>query len=575
MTTTISNGPTSRQVLTHNDELSAVRSISRGLTASGHSDLWDIGGYIPDLHTDNSNADNSTVINDYIQTGARYLKFPRGVFRIKNTLSFVGDGNRGQYIIEGAGSGLYNDDVPADPMGTILLWDGPDDVPMFEFGNGPLYIGGVLQGWENAQFGNIVRNLTIHTLAACEKLFYVHDQDSFQSYSVFVDGRSRTDVRGVFDFRGAVNNIRLDQITVVNVPCGYGARFGDASTNSTCFQTFMESVGLGFWIADTNVYEDIYHTGHITIRDTTFEGLYSAGKFIVTNLSTDASAGVTSITVASSSGIAIDDPVYIGRGHENFEMNVVDSINGNTISLKYTTDYAHSNGDIVKFGNIGIHIGKSSDSMGRSKNIIVDRCMFDRFGCGVDVHNCETIEIRQPIFTSLCSCGFYFDGNTQNIQLFNPNVFATQNSDWLLFNITNRGDTWDFIWIGGGDKSGKTVPFVNSQGECGGFFIGDLSQVIHGLPPYFRGMTFDATNGITIEETDGALGIRYKFGGNINFRVLPDGTVYTNNVEVTDTVTCGNTVDSRWGIIITSDSGNKKYQVHVDDSGVLSTVDVT
>lgn len=260
--------------------------------------------------------------------------------------------------------------------------------------------------------------------------------------------------------------------------------------------------------------------------------------------------------------------MYIGRGDNNFEMNRVVLVNKNVLTLAYPLEYAHLYGDPVKAGRIGIHIGRSSTRMGRTQVIEIRRPMFDRYGCCIEAHDVEGLKVTLPAFVSRIQRGFYFDGECQNITLEAPHVLSNQLSTWRLFEITNRGGVYNIFWLGGSDKSGIVQPYINSQGEIASWYIGDFTQTNDDseFPSFFRGLSFNATDGIVLRETDGALGIKYKTGygaGSINFQVTPGGEVH-----------CMHSMP-QYGTVVHTPDGTKRYRIWVNDQGAVTSTLVT
>jgi len=460
------------------------------------------------------------------------INLPPGRCKFGSKVTFGNTGSRGAYTIKGCGTTFHLTNTPTTANGTTIIWTGSATGTLFEFGGGPLYIAGVSQGFDTAQFGNKIQDLSIIFQSGITSVFYVHDQDSFQLINMFIDGLGEKAIRGVTDFRGAVNNIRLQQVTMANIPNGYGVRIGDGSDNNLFDQVFMENVGLSYWIGDTKVYEDPYQNGRTTWSECTFEGLSGEGKFSVNTLNAAVTAGNTSVVVVDGTLFAVDDPVYIDRLHDKFEMNRVVSVSTNTLNLAYALEYDHASGAIIKAGRIGVHAGKSSTGTGRTTNLSFKGCMWDRIGCCIDAHNVENINIDHPFFVSNQKRGMFFDGDVQNITLINPRVLGDQLAAWRLFEITSRGGTYNFHWFGGADKSGVVTPYINSQGDIDGFYIGSFKQTTSGYPAYFRGITFDS-NGIILRETDSAIGLKYQTGANTNFEVTPAGLgKFNSGIEI-------------------------------------------
>ena len=456
--------------------------------------------------------------------GAHIMVAP-GVYEWSAEITNTATNNRGGYILEGAGCVLHPAVDTTLGRGTTLRWTGSATNTGFDLGQGPTYIGGVLQSTTNYHFGNQVRNISIVFETGIERCFYLHDQDNTTFQNVYFDAFNRNDVRGIIDARGTVNNVKLDQVIFANVPNGYTVRAGDGATNWEIDQIFVENCALGVWLGDVPAYQDPYQTGIITIRDSTFEGLSGDGKFVVTTLNGAESAAITEITVTDSTGMAEGDPIYLDHGDSKFEMNRISGISGNDLTLAYDTEYAHDSGVIVLVGEIGIYSGYSGSTSGRTTSLRIVRPMFDRIGCGIALHDTESVEIIQPNFVTSMVRGLYLDGNVQNITLNNPRVWAGMPSTWRLFEITSRGGTYNFNWIGGVDKSGVSEPYINNQGEIDGFYIGSFAQTSGAstFPAYFRGITFDGTEGIVINEADNAIGLKYKTAGNTNFYVTPAG----------------------------------------------------
>lgn len=321
---------------------------------------------------------------------------------------------------------------------------------------------------------------------------------------------------------------QLDQVIFANVSNGYCVRAGDGATNWQCNQVFVENCALGYWIGDVVAYQDPYQNGMISITDGTFEGLSGDGKFLVTTLNGNISAGVRALTVTDSTGMAVGDPIYLDHGDSKFEMNRITDIDGNDITLAYDTEYTHLTNVTVVTGEIGVYCGYSSISSGRTTGIRLVRPMFDKIGCGIFAHDTECMDVYMPTFVTSMVRGLYIDGNVQNLNLVNPRVLDGMPADWKLFEITDRGGTYNFNWFGGADKSGISAPYINNQGDIDGFYIGSFAQSEGDstFPEYFRGITFDGDDGIVLRETDGAVGLKYRSGaapGNDNFTVTPEG----------------------------------------------------
>jgi len=520
-------------------------------------------GAVGDGVTDDSDAIQACI---NASNGGRIL-FPCGIFRYTQKITALSSPIRGSWIFQGQGSTFYWD--TNGPMGTALMWDGDDagveTIELGAFGK-PLFIDGVTQSanWPWGQFNYQFKDMAVLLKKGCKSFLYAHDQDGVQIDSVYVDGQGNKDIRGVFDFRGSSNNMRFQQLTMANVPCGYGIRAGDGASNWGAYQPIIQDVALAYWIGDTNVYEDPYHNGNITIEDSTFEGVSGDGKFSVSALAATAMAGDIAISVADGSLFAVDDPVYIGRGDNNFEMNRVMLVNSNVLTLAYPLEYSHFYGEPVKAGRIGVHIGRSSNRMGRAQAIEIRRPMFDRYGCCIDAHDVEGLKITLPTFVSRLQRGFYLDGECQNITLEVPHVLANQLSTWRLFEITNRGGVYNIVWLGGADKSGVVQPYINDQGEIASWYIGDFAQTNGNseFPPYFRGLSFNAAEGIVFRETDGAVGVKYKTGygaGNVNFQVTPGGEVK-----------CLHSMP-KYGMVVSTPDGTKQYRIWVNDQGAVTS----
>lgn len=461
----------------------------------------------------------------------KILLVPEGVYRITSKISFT---TQGSVTILGIGANYNASIVPTLPKGTILLWDGDPADTMFEFGGGPLYIGGVWQNSPNWQLHNTIENFSIHLNKGIKSLFYCHDQDNFIGRKIYINGFNNIAVRGVFDFRGTVSNTKLEHVTIKDVPNAYGVRMGDAFVNAVFDQVIMQKVGLYYWLGDTLVYEDPYASGMTSWRDCTFEGVSGVGKFKVSSISGFHGVGVTSITVTDGSKFAIRDSIFIDRGPDKFEMNRVTNVAGNTLTISNPTEYSHNSEAIIKSGTIGIHSGRSSTIQERTTTIAIRRCMFDRIGCALDLHGTDNIIFDQPVFPGFNERGMFLDGETQNIVLNNPNVWANQNTTWKLFEITDRGLTFNFNWYGAPDKSGLSQPYINNQGDLDANYIGSFQQTqgVSTFPPYFRGITFDSSGGITLRETNGAAGLRYITGDvgseTVAFEVDPSGYLSLN-----------------------------------------------
>lgn len=526
----------------------------------GHVDRY---GAVGDRTTDDTVAMNRAIIGSRGGT----IRFGAKSYRYTGQLQFRADGVRGGWILQGEGSTLGWSGTTH--VGTELFWDGDDatiDTMDFGYPGKPLYIAGVAQSnWQYGQFNNQIRDLTITTNKGCKSIAYVHDQDGFQVRSVYIEGQSRNDVRGVFDCRGTANNMRFEQLTVMQLPNAYGIRAGDASNNWRGDQVFMEGVGLPYWIGDTPIYQDSYPSGNVTLEDCTFEGLDAEGKFIVTTLAAAAAVNAVSVTLTSATGMAIGDPIYLGKGSNKFEMNRITSVAGNVVGLAYGLDFAHTIGEPIKAGNIAIHIGEASSLQGRQLTVNVVRPMFDRYGCCIDASRLEGLNIITPKFVSYLVRGLYLDGDCQNILLQNPMVLAQQFTTWKLFEITDRGNTYNFTWLMGADKSGRATPYINNQGDVAGFFIGDFEQTlgVSGFPPYFRGLTFNPTDGIVLRETEGAAGFKYRTGpegsANDNFGVSPGGDLHAVTLSTT------------YGLYMKTPDGAHTYKVWINDSGAITS----
>lgn len=544
--------------------------------------------------------DATEAIRAAAATGSGVMKFGRGIYRYTDRILFA-QSLRGGWILEGEGAGFKNWPLPTNE-GTILVWDGDDaTLSTMEFGDPdhPLFVAGDSQpaSWPFGQFNVRLKNISIVMNKGCKSVAYVHDQDGFQIDSVYVDGRSRNDVRGIFDFRGCSNNMTIKQLTVGNLPNGYGLRAGDGASNWAAHEVFMEGVALPYWIGDVEVAEDPYATGNITIADSTFEGLTGDGKFVVSTLGAVVAAGATEIVVADGSLFDAGDPIYIGRGYNNFEMNRVDTAVGNTITLGYPLEFAHAGGEPVKAGRIGVHIGANSARFTRTQAITIRRPMFDRTGCCIDAHDTQGLTIEEPQFTSRLQRGLYLDGQVQNVILRNPTVVPGQLATWRLFEITDRGGVFNFLWLVGADRSGLAQPYINAQGDIGGQYIGDFTQTegVSGLPAYFRALQMTAQDGIVLQESDGAIGLKYRtgvFGEEVdNFTVSPGGDIdNAGGVTSGGTISSGgdltaagdatitglikstaSAVESRFGAIWTTPDGTKRYSIYIDNAGVISS----
>ncbi|KAA0894152.1 hypothetical protein [Oryzomonas rubra] len=544
---------------------SGAGSVAFATGSNGCSPGW--FGAIGDGVTDDSDAIQACI---NASNGGRIL-FPCGIFRYTKKITAPSSPIRGSWIFQGQGSTFYWD--TNGPMGTALMWDGDDDsIDTIELGaiGKPLAIDGVSQtaNWPWGQFNYQFKDMAVLLKKGCKSFLYAHDQDGVQIENVYVDGQGNKLIRGVFDFRGSSNNMRMQQLTMANIPCGYGIRVGDGASNWGAYQPIVQNVALAYWIGDTKVYEDSYQNGNITIEDSTFEGVSGDGQFLVSTLVASTSNSDISVNVANGSLFTVDDPVYIGRGDNNFEMNRVTLVNNNVLTLAYPLEYDHLYGDPIKAGRIGVHIGRSSTRMGRAQAIEIRRPMFDRYGCCIEAHDVEGLKIVLPTFVSRIQRGFYFDGECQNITLEVPHVLGNQLSTWRLFEITNRGGVYNIIWLGGADKSGVVQPYINNQGEIASWYIGDFTQTNGNseFPSYFRGLSFNAVEGIVLRETDGALGVKYKTGsgtGNVNFQVTPGGEVH-----------CLHSM-SKYGMVVSTPDGTKQYRIWVNDQGAVTSTLIT
>lgn len=467
-----------------------------------------------------------------------HIRLAIGVFEWSSKITNTALGNRGGYILKGAGCALHLSAATTTGKGTTLRWTGLSTATGFDLGQGPTYIDGVYQSFDDYQFGNKLTDFSVVYETGIARTIYIHDQDNTVIQNVYFDAFSRNDVRGVIDARGTINNVKLDQIIFANIINGYCIRAGDGATNWQCNQVFVENCALGYWIGDVVAYQDPYQNGMISITDGTFEGLSGAGKFIVTTLNGGISSGVTALTVTDSTGMVVGDPIFLDRGNSKFEMNRITNINGNNLTLAYNTEYTHLTGVIVIIGEIGVYCGYSSISSGRTTGIRLVRPMFDKIGCGIFAHDVECIDVYMPTFITSMVRGLYIDGSVQNLNLVNPRVLDGMPADWRLFEITDRGGTYNFNWLGGADKSGVSEPYINSQGELDSFFIGSFAQTggDSSFPQYFRGVTFDGTDGIILRESEGAVGLKYRTGaapGNDNFTVTPAGLgVFASGIEL-------------------------------------------
>lgn len=324
------------------------------------------------------------------------------------------------------------------------------------------------------------------------------------------------------------------------------------------------------------------------------------GKFTKTTLSVTVASGATEMELTDGTGFAIDDMLFIDRLDGVFETNMVAGIEGGTVTLTYPLAYDHEAGAIVKAGTIGVHIGRSSAAYGRCDTVRLERPMFDRIGCAVDAHNIENLILKNPRFVSNMSRGLYLDGAVQNIDFRQPTAISeSQNADWKIFEITDRGETWNFNWIAGADKSGSMDPYINDQGDVDGIYIGTFAQTEgdSGLPPGFRGLIMDDTFGIKLEErSSNGIGLRYtvededllvvapKAGTGVEKGELFITEKITSNsgiikseshIQTTGDVTAGGALYSRYGVVMTTPNGTQQYRVWVDNSGLITATLVT
>lgn len=457
----------------------------------------------------------------------------------------IGDG-AGSYSVEGVRSVFNADLVPASPKGSLVIWDGDADVPMFEFGGRPLYIAGVFQEDNDWQNNVSIKNFTVHIKAPLLHAFYIHDGDNLDCKSMFVNGFGEAGLRGVFDCRGTVSNARFKHVTVYDVPHGYGWRMGDAFVNAEFNQCCTQKTALGYWIGDTLTYEKPYPDGMTVFRTSSCEGTVTGGsptiKFVVDTVNDTHLAGVTELTVADGTKFAAEDNVWIGRGtggSDLFEMNYITEVNGNVLTLAYPTEYAHDVGEPIKGGtSLGFHIGGSN--VGQSTGVTLDHCMINWVGCGIDVHYSCNLNLLNPRVPGKVKTFLYLDDDVNNVVLHNPDIWDGKDADYKFLQCrTGATGIYDIFWYGKPDRSGVAYPYDFEPDTDGDYYyIG--SQLQTGrlpveLPKYFRAITFDNTYGLRLRETENAVGLFYHVGEEsvkkLMFGCEADGTPWWNEKE--------------------------------------------
>jgi hypothetical protein len=463
------------------------------------------------------------------------LLIPQGAYRITQKVSFA---LAGSISILGLGAAFNSTAIPTAPYGSVIIWDGDPADTMFEFGGGPLYINGVWQASTTWQNNVSLYGFTIHANKGAQSLVYVHDQDNFSAEKVFVNGFQQDTLRGVFDLRGTCSNFAFKGVTVFEATRAYAFRCGDGFVNSKFDRCCCQKTPMGYWFSDCHNYEKPWPDGITEWQDCTFEGTVIQGqqsepKWKVDAINGSFAAGVSVITVAHGALFAIGDDVFMGRGPDKFEMNYVTNVSGNNLTLKFPTDYAHSTTEMIKAGSIGIHCGSGQ---GMTTTLMNRHCMYNWVGCGIDAHDLSNITIDTAIVPGGIKRLLLLDGDVNNIYLLNPDIWPKTYTDYKIWEITDRGNVFDFNWYGKPDRSGQTEPYLNAQGEGDFNYIGSFQQTsgASSLPPGFRGLTFDSIGGITVEEggprTSGTLaeifaGLNYKTQVLKNHLSSPPGTV--------------------------------------------------
>jgi hypothetical protein len=490
--------------------------------------------------------DDSDAIQLAANAGVGYFPGP-GVYRITKKINWAG---AGIHHIYGDGA-VYNDTILptlATVKGTLLVWDGTATDQMFDIGGGPIYVDGVLQSSYDWQNNTTVEDLSINCNKGAKSLIYAHSIDNFTLRRVFVNGGGREDVRGTFDIRGTMSQPIIEGVTVYNVPKGYGIRLGDGACWCRLQNCAIQKTALSYWIGDTPTYERPWAVRGISLNTCSVEGSVvntdmPEVKFSISSVSGNHSSGVTAMNVADGTKFAVDDAVFIGREDDNFEMNTVESINGNALTLVYATDYAHATGQRIVAGTIGVHIGGRAGLS--TIEISFKHPMFNWVGCGIDAHHIDGMKIDTPDWPSKFKRGIYLDGDWLQVELMDPYTCAfPQDSDCKFLEITDHvSPGWFFTWRGRLDRSGVASPYQIDQTEFDGVYVGnDAIEGLNSLPPKFRFFQADYT-GITLRETTVGAGLKYAIGAPGTavsmMKVGPSGTFIIgsqDNVDPADDV---------------------------------------
>lgn len=423
----------------------------------------------------------------------------------------------GSYHIKGMGAVYNSSIVPGAVQGSCLIWDGDDDETMIDLGGGPLYINGVYQPGTAWQNNTTIEDFSIYCSSGAKSLIYAHSQDNFTARRIFVNGNERTDIRGAFDIRGTMSQPILEGNTIYGISKGYGFRLGDGACWARLLNNAVQKTALCYWIGDTPCTEKPWAVRGITFDNSSIEGSVivpdtPAVKFSITAVNGSHAAGLTHIAVADGSKAVPGDTVFIGRGDNNFEMNTVTTIVGNTWNLVYPLEFNHATTERVAVGTIGIHIG-GSDIM-QTINVSTRKVMYNWVGCGVDAHHIDGLVLDEPDCPSKCKRLIYLDGNWLNVTLKDPHTCNfPQDADYKLLEITDATvPGWFFTWFGRLDRSGMASPYQIDQTEFDGVYFGnDAIEGINVLPPKFRMFQSDYT-GLVLRETTAGAGFRYVIG---------------------------------------------------------------
>lgn len=459
---------------------------------------------------------------DVIKKGVNLIHVPAGNYRITDTITIGESVKRGAITFVGDGAQWGAND--SSISGTKLIWDAAASVTtMFDIGGDPLFIGGVAQIDSNATFNVQFKHLSMDIKSLCYPLIDVHSGDSFRLEDVFFNALT-DDARGIVDLHGTVGNVSFDNITCGNVK-GYFCRCYDGAGNFDFSKTYIIKGGLGYWIGDApDNYQNAFGVDNITLDNGTCEGIEGVGKWEVTTLSATSSAGTNSVTVTTATGYAVGDPVHIGRGYQNFEMNRVTAVNGSVLTLAYDLEFAHASGEIIKAGSSLVHVGKPGASFGRSTNIILRRQMIDRSGCLLDAHSASNIKVEQPFISTSTIRGLFLDGDVLHTVIDNPRVSNGQLSTWKFLEITNRGGVFGIASSILKEDSGVSDPWLNSQGAVHG--VSYTPEIPANTPANWRYFAANDTEGIILGETTGAVGLSYRTGEgstSISFSCTPSG----------------------------------------------------